>query len=284
MGQFNKDTQTYVDGRRVLHNVQMISNKNGDIVTTDNRFPVDIQGQTVSIKPFYLEVAQGLISGTTSNHKFGAVPRMSDNSTGTIWDIDDTLYPWTALDTPAVVNVERNNSNDNGLIVTVQGLDTNWDFVEEEITITGADQLGSTLFRRVNRAFVTDTGSVNEGDIDIEAGAAGGTIVARITEGQGQTLMGVYTVPAGKTGYLLKINTSAEDGKDASGFLYVRDTDAIPFRIKHTWEFSGAAGPYEYDFAVPIVITEKSDIDVRATTRDRNGRYTVAFDILLVDN
>jgi hypothetical protein len=37
-------------------------------------------------------------------------------------------------------------------------------------------------------------------------------------------------------------------------------------------------------FAVPIVITEKSDIDVRATTRDKNGRYTVAFDILLVDN
>jgi hypothetical protein len=46
----------------------------------------------------------------------------------------------------------------------------------------------------------------------------------------------------------------------------------------------GPTGPYEYDFAVPIVITEKSDIDVRATTRDRNGRYTVAFDILLVDN
>jgi hypothetical protein len=255
----------------------MISNKNGDIVTTDNRFPV-------SDKPFYLDVAQGNVAGYSSNHKFGAVPEMSNNSTGTIWDIDDTLYPWTALDTPAVVNVERNDAADNGLIVTVQGLDTNWDYVEEDITITGADQVGSTLFRRVNRAFVTDTGSVNEDDIDIEAGGPGGTIVARITEGQGQTLMGVYTVPAGKTGYLLKINTSAEDNKDASGFLYVRDTGAIPFRVKHTWEFSGAAGPYEYDFAVPLKITEKSDIDVRVTTRDKNGRYTVSFDILLVDN
>jgi hypothetical protein len=62
----------------------------------------------------------------------------------------------------------------------------------------------------VNRAFITDTGSTNAGDIDIEAAAAGGTVVARITEGHGQTLMAVYTVPAGKTGYLLKINTSAE--------------------------------------------------------------------------
>ena len=49
MAQFNKDTQTYVDGRRILHDVQMISNKNGDIVTADNRFPVDIANQTVNI-------------------------------------------------------------------------------------------------------------------------------------------------------------------------------------------------------------------------------------------
>jgi hypothetical protein len=40
MAQFNKDAQTYIDGRRVLHDVNMIANKNGDIVTTDNPFPV----------------------------------------------------------------------------------------------------------------------------------------------------------------------------------------------------------------------------------------------------
>ena len=65
MAQFNKDTQTYIDGRRILHDVGMISNKNGDIVTTDNRFPVDAQitGSAVGLnKPFYLEVAQGLIA------------------------------------------------------------------------------------------------------------------------------------------------------------------------------------------------------------------------------
>jgi hypothetical protein len=40
MAQFNKDSQTYIDGRRVLHDVQMIANKDGNIVTTDNPFPV----------------------------------------------------------------------------------------------------------------------------------------------------------------------------------------------------------------------------------------------------
>ena len=37
-------------------------------------------------------------------------------------------------------------------------------------------------------------------------------------------------------------------------------------------------------FGVPIPLPEKSDIDVRIVTRSNNGRYTAAFDILLVDN
>ena len=102
-------------------------------------------------------VSQGVLDGQTYVHKFGATPQMSINQTGSLWDVNDTLYPWTALDTPAVVNVERNNASDNGLVVTVQGLDSNWNVQEEEITITGADQTGTKLFRRVNRAFVTSS-------------------------------------------------------------------------------------------------------------------------------
>ena len=259
---------------------------NSAIVTTDNRFPVDavITGSIGQNKPFYLEVAQGLISGYSFNHKFGAVPEMSTGTTGSVWDINDTLYPWSALSTPSVVNVERNSTSDTGLIVTVQGLDTNWNYVEEDITISAADNIGTTVFRRVSRAFVTDTGTTNVGNVDIEAGAAGGTTVARIIAGTGQTLMAVYTIPAGYTGYLLKSVASAEAGKDASGFIFVRYSDQTTFRAGHSFEVTGDGGEYVYDFTVPIQIPEKSDIDVRVTTRSNNGRYTAAFDILLVAN
>src|SRR5210317_1041132 len=135
-------------------------------------------------------VVAGYSSDHTFNHKFGAVPSLSINTTGSVWDVPNTLYPWTALDTPAVVNVERNDVLDTGLIVTVQGLDENWNFQSEDITITGADQVGTKLWRRVNRAFVSSvTAVVNVGNIDIEAGAAGGITVARITANLGQTLM-----------------------------------------------------------------------------------------------
>ena len=233
---------------------------------------------------FDMMVSGGYVSDHSFNHKFGAVPSMSVNTTGTVWDVDDTLYPWTALDTPAVVNVERNDPADNGLMVTVQGLDENYEPAEDTIEITGADQTGTQLFRRVNRAFVTDGSSTNAGNIDIEAGAAGGTTVARITALQGQTLMACYTVPAGKTGYLYQGVCTAEASADGTGSMMVRYFGQDTFRIGHTFEVSGAGGEYHYDFAFPIPIPEKSDIDVRITTRSNNGRYTAAFDILLVDN
>lgn len=235
---------------------------------------------------FDMMVSAGFITGHTFNHKFGAVPSMGNNQTGTIWDIDDTEYPWDALAVPDVINVERNDSSDNGLVVTVQGLDENFDYQSEDITISGANTLGTKLFKRVNRAFINGAAK-NEGNIDIEAGGAGGTTVARITQELGQTLMGVYTVPRGKVAYIHRLTCSAEDNKDATGWMYVRknneDSTTNAFRVQHTWEVYGDGGQYHYDFAFPLKVDEKDDIDMRVTTRDRNGRYTIAFDILVVD-
>ena len=236
--------------------------------------------------PFDQMISGGYITGHSSNHKFGATPAMSINTTGTVWDLNDTLYPWSALDTPAVVNVERNDAGDNGLVVYIQGLDANYNYQEETITITGADQLGTKLWRRVNRAFIeSGTAAKNIADIDIEAGAAGGTTVARITAGLGQTLMCVYTIPAGYTGYLYQGTMTVQSSGDATGFMFVRrNTVGTAFRVGHTFEVQGDGGQYRYDFAFPIPIEEKSDIDVRATVRSNNSRVSAAFDILLVEN
>jgi hypothetical protein len=229
-------------------------------------------------------IANSQVFKTSPIHKFGAVPAMSTGQGGTVWDIDDTLYPWAALDTPAVLNVERNSPDDEGSTVTIQGLDSNYEFQEETVTISGTDTLGTKLFRRVNRAFCSSNGDTNTGNIDIEAGAAGGTTVARITQGKGQTLMAVYTVPAGHTAYLVKTGMTVAGTADATGDLFIRYTDQDTFRVAHSFEVTGAGGAYQYEFTIPIRITEKSDIDVRADVRSNNARCTAVFDIILIKN
>ena len=229
-----------------------------------------------------IQLANGQLAKTSFTHKFGAVPAMSQNQTGTIWDVNDTLYPWSALSTPLTVNVERNDAADDGHTITVQGLDQDWNFQSEDIVINGADTTGVRLWRRVNRVFCTAGGDTNTGDIDIEAGGIGGTTIARINAGKGQTLMSVYTVPAKHTAYLHQGVCTVQANADATVDMFVRYGNQETFRVGHSFEVSGTGGPYLYQFTVPIRIPEKSDIDVRATMRSNNARITAAFDMVLV--
>ena len=282
-----KRKRNFHRGNNDIYEVLMLSvDRDGTVVDSDHPLPVtniSTQSSVGSNKPFYLEVAQGLIEGYSFNHKFGAVASMSSGATGSIWDVNDTLYPWDALGSGSVINVERNNVADNGIDVTVQGLDDNYNFAEETITITGADQVGTQLFTRVNRAFISGA-TTNADNIDIEAGSAGGTTVARITAGFGQTLMAVYTIPAGKTAYLLHGTATGSSDTDASGMMMVRYFGTSSFRVAHAFELQLRGGQYDYTFTTPIPVPEKTDIDIRASMRSNNKRITAAFDILLVDN
>lgn len=283
MGNLNENSTSYVHSYEPNTNDLTMAMDYNDAGEPVVRTIATVSGNAVgSNKPFYLEVAQGLIAGYSFNHKFGAVPSMAGGTTGTVWDISDTVYPWDALGSGSVVNVERNNASDDGLTVTVQGLDENYESASEEIVISGTDTVGTQLFTRVNRAFVS--GGTNVADVDIEVGAAGGTTVARITAGLGQTLMAVYTIPAGKTGYLLHGTCSGSSDTDATGNMMVRYFNTSVFRVGHSFEVQLRGGQYDYEFAVPIPVPEKTDIDVRLDMRSNNKRVTAAFDILLVDN
>jgi len=230
---------------------------------------------------FDLNVARGKTRGASQIHKFGATPSQSINTTATVWDKGDTLYPWSAFDTAGVLVVAQVGANDNGKTLTVQGLDSDFNLVSEDFTLSSSGTVtGTQTFKRVYRGFLTD--GTNDGQINV---SRGGTQVLRILAGAGQTLMAVYTVPAGYTGYLYHGNCTAQSGADATGFMYVRyNTVGTTFRVGHTFEVSGDGGPYDYKFSFPQELAEKTDIDVRLTTRSNNGRFTAAFDILLIKN
>lgn len=231
------------------------------------------------IEDDYLSISRGHIKGVTHIHKFGAVPAMSVNTTGSIWDVSDTLYPWSAFNTAGVLTIPPVNVADNGNIITVFGLDENYNTISENFTTSSTLTVtGTKLFKRVYRAF--DNVTTNAGNINIQKN---GTTVARITAGKGQTLMSVYTVPAGYTGYLLKGTMSCQLSGDATGDMFVRYFGQTSFRVGHSFEVSGAGGPYTYEFGVPIQIPAKSDIDVRANVRTNNARVTAAFDLILIE-
>jgi hypothetical protein len=276
MAQFNKDTQTYIDGRRILHDVGMISNKNGDIVTTDNRFPVDIQSDPSNVLPF----------GYGSIHKFGEVQTLSVNTKGTVWDRDDTIYPWSAFDTHGTLVVQvvlPNNessiqTDDDGGTIEIVGLDSNYDELTETVTISSGTATTINSFKRVFRAYFTASSGYEPSDNRILI-KRGSTVVAQITEDFGQTLMAVYTIPDGFEGYLMRIDSTAASSCNLS--LYTRSSGTGSFRIQHRASLSSEGGQYSVDYPVPQPLPARTDIDIRAIAGDNNSNVTATFDILL---
>ena len=223
---------------------------------------------------FAINIARGIVKGTSSNHKFGAVPQMSNANTGTIWDINDTTYPWTAFDIANTAVIPAVDSGDDGKTITVQGLDQDYNFVEENFVVSDTvSTTGSTQFKRINRAFVS-AGADNVANVNITYNSVN---VARIGAGNGQTLMSVYTVPAGTDMFLMKFVSSAS--AEASLFFRRRNLNENAFRIAHTGELVDF---YEYEFEIPLKFEEKTDIDVRATTGTNNARITCCFDLVLI--
>lgn len=229
-----------------------------------------------------LAIAKGEVNGHTFQHKFGAVPAMSQNQTGTVWDVNDTKYPWSAFSTAGVLTIPAVNASDNLKSVVIIGLDANYVEQLEIVQVLSASAVTTTkTFIRVYRAYMTDGSSTNVGQINIQKG---GVTVARISAAKGQTLMAIYTVPAGYTGFLTQGVCTCQAGADATGDMFVRYFGNEAFRVGHSFEVSGNGGQYNYKFDVPLPIPEKTDIDVRATVRSNNARITAAFDLILMKN
>lgn len=130
------------------------------------------------------------------------------------------------------------------------------------------------------------TGNGNAGNITLE-NVAGGTIYLQIDVGANQTLSTFYTVPAGKTLYLLtwfaSVGQAAKETKvrllatsDAEG------NDIKPvFATKRTMILTEAHMMHE--FRSPIKFGEKVDIKLNATAAAINTEVTGGYDYLLID-
>lgn len=229
-------------------------------------------------EPFELQVARGQIPGHRFVHVIADVPAMSVNTTGTVWDVNDTLYPWSAWDTASTLSIARASASDADKTVILSGLDANYNEVTDTVVLTApTGNVSSVVFKRLLSARMNGT-SENVGAVTI---SKSGTTVALMIANVGQTLMGIYTVPAGFTAYLSQGVMSIQNTGDATGFFYYRVPDDR-FLIAHTLEVASSA--YSYAFTTPLGIPEKSDLDVRAFVRTNKSRVTAAFDVLLVQN
>lgn len=226
----------------------------------------------------YFSIAQGQIGGYSLVHVTGYNPDIDLATDETVWSAGG-LYPWSLWNSARVVTVVSTSTSDTGSVV-VSGLDANYNPVVEDINFNGTTSgTGSVQFKRVNSAVYKDSGANNVGTITLTANS---TTVGVIEANIGQTLNGIYTVPAGHTAYMLAGDFSVHKAKDAQIRFFVRPFGES-FRVAHIGE--AYQNTYRYDFVVPVKLTEKTDVDIQATLVETNNTPVATnLSMILVEN
>ena len=255
----------------------------------------------------WLDLSRGLVSGMESIKKFGRNPSVGTTfvplSIGAVYQTPQSGSA-TALRIKAGGNANDTAAGSGARSITLEGLDENFLDATEVLATAGASASAATTttFTRLFRAYITpDTGSgtyasasagSHAGAITIE-NAAGGTDWATIDATnfpKSQSEIGAYTVPSGKTAYVLLDDVTIDSGKTADVIFFQRsnaDETAAPYTAMRaqsvltgltggSTDLSGRAVPFG-----PYV--GPCDIGYLGRVSATTGSIAVEFEIFLVD-
>ena len=249
-----------------------------------------------------LAIAKGEVVGTTFVHKFGNAPDF-DAADGeiTVWDGAEDGMAWELMDyvysTTDDIDSISSSSTDTQE-VTLTGLDINYLVVVQTAILTGQTRVAlKTDLLRVYRAFNSDsTDLVGHVIIYVNGATTGGVpdtnadIRAIIDPINQQTEMAVFTIPAGKTGYMRDWYGATSGANRDSNYpmkLVSRDFGGV-FRVKHSSAISDiGTSIHQHFYQEPEIFLEKTDIEMRAIVSASGvtaASFAAGFDIVLVDN
>ena len=138
--------------------------------------------------------------------------------------------------------------------------------------------------------FTTLTGGseFNIGSINA-TGSITGTPQARISPEEGQTLMAVYTIPSGITGFITNYNASFDEGgAGVNPNLVDVDLTIRPsgngFRVNnHQGLISTGNTRFQHFFNPPLILDAKTDVLMNAISTIADTDLHGGFDIILKD-
>ena len=243
-------------------------------------------------------VALGAERGIGALHKFGFNPQV--DAAEDIWDYGGD-YNWLA--SADTLYASSSHAGDT-MIIHVTGLDANWEEQAAIVTLNGQSQveIGSGItWMRCFRAF-------NANDVDLQGDVylaqqdtltlgvpdTATKIVAMIRLADQQTLMSIYTVPAGKTMLLIHWHVTLE----GSGNAFLNSPRAAKIAIQARLNPTGVfrtrekiglitigSTNYHRDWHYPIVLKAKTDVRIRClATSAVNAAISGMFDGVLIDS
>jgi hypothetical protein len=243
---------------------------------------------TIADSTYEMNVARGLVDSHSAVLRSAYLPDSTQNIETSIW-VEGGIYPFATWSSAQKLYVISTSVSDTGQSIYIEGLDSNHDYQTETITTSGTSAVATTKnFLRIWTATITSSssGAANAGEITFRLTSGVGTVVAHIGAGLGVTKLSQFTVPRNYSAYVLYGDcTTYHSGAGNVGTLLKMMVRPFGGSFVAAFIAEVAGGnPYRNDFAVPMKLTQKTDVDVRVTVDTSNTKATANWQIILIPN
>lgn len=175
--------------------------------------------QVGTTEPFELQVARGQIPGHSVRNIFGTNPAVG-TSFVTAWE-NSTALPF--LSAEQNISLVSSSASDTSVSILIIGVDGSYNLISEVVALNGTTPVATTnKFFRINDLITASGNAVGAVTATYSA-----TVYAKINAGYGRNQASVYTVPAGYSFYLGRI--------DAFTATANNDTKIMTFRNRVTY-------------------------------------------------
>lgn len=228
-------------------------------------------------EPFDLQVARGQVDGHSTVNIYGYQPAVA-TSFIPVWE-NATAYTYPV----SATTMNLAGSNGDTATITITGLDANYAVISENVVLNGTTPVTTTKsYLRINSMNVAVGSATNPSGVVTLKDLTNTTIYAQINAGVGRTQAAIYTVPAGYTFFLsrIDINTSLNGNNFAT---YQNKTIASNGVVQLTQQAPFAIN-YHTQRVMPRAFAEKTDIQLMCKVNSSTGAISISQEGYLIKN
>ena len=238
---------------------------------------VTVQG---AYEPFNLQVSRGQIMDHNTVNIYGFQASVTTTNIP-VWEVAGA-YTFPASATVMHLASSINTAGDIGPTVLINGLDSGYNPISETLALNGTTVVNTVnSYLRINSMIVTSgapTGVITLKDL------TNTTTYAQISALFGRTQMGIYTVPAGYTFYLSRVDAYTSANGSSADWVQYRNVNTTSAGVTSLTQQAPFTNTYHSQRVMPRPFAEKTDIQLQAKTSANTYAVAIAAEGYLIKN
>lgn len=224
---------------------------------------------------FHLQVARGQVPGHSVVNIYGYQPSISTTFLP-VWE-NATQYTYPV----AATQMNLVGTAGDTATIRIEGLDAAYETVVENVVLNGATSVTTTnSFLRINGMRVAVGSATNPANAVLLQDLTNTITYAKINAGVGRTQAALYTVPAGHTFYLSRIDVfTSLNGND---YCTYQNKTISPAGVVQLTQQAPFPTSYNVQRVMPRPFAEKTDIQLMAKVQSGTGAVSISQEGYLI--